>query len=208
MRTAISFQHGYSAFRRLLFLSLAALGVIVVFGACSQDGSQVEELRASVDSLEDANRTLQSRVQALRDTLRYGAERPPGERGTKLEPAVFFPSGSAWLTDRGKETLDEHASAIESRYSNREFRIQGYTDSVPIGDSLSRIYPSNWYLSAQRAAAVAHYLDEVHDLQVPTLEIGAYGPQAPIAPNETAEGRQQNRRVEIVIAEPRPDPGF
>jgi len=207
MRTATSFPNGYSAVRHPLFLLLAALGLMVVLGACSQGGSQAD-LQAAVDSLEQANQSLQSRVQALRDTLRYGAERPPGERGTKLEPAVFFPSGSAWLTDRGKQTLDEHARTIESRYSNREFRIQGYTDNVPIGDSLRQIYPSNWYLSAQRAAAVAHYLNDVHDLQVPTLEIGAYGPQAPIAPNETAEGRQQNRRVELVIAEPRPDPGF
>ena len=183
---------------------MAAL--VVVGMACSQGSTQ--ELQSQVDSLETANQTLQSQVQALRDTLRYGAEQPPGERGTPLEPAVYFPSGSAWLTDRSKRTLDQHAETIRSQYSNREFRIKGYTDNVPIGDSLRNIYPSNWYLSAQRSAAVAHYLNSEHGLDVPTLEIGAYGPQAPVAPNETSEGRSKNRRVEIVIAEPRPDPGF
>jgi chemotaxis protein MotB len=210
MRSPLGKPSPHSQSRRFLgpALGLAVLGIAVLLGACQQGGARVEQLASTVDSLESSNRTLQSRVQALRDTLRSGAERPPGERGTKLEPAVFFPSGSAWLTDRGKETLDGHAETIRARYGDREFRIQGYTDNVPIGDSLRQIYPSNWYLSAQRAAAVAHYLDQAHDLQVPTLEIGAFGPQSPVAPNETAEGRRQNRRVEIVIAEPRPDPGF
>jgi chemotaxis protein MotB len=192
-------------------ISVAIRGVVAVLfvmamGACQ--GQSSSQLQATVDSLQRANDRLERQVQALRDTLRYGAERPPGQRGNALEPAVYFPSGSAWLTDRGKRTLDQHAETIKAQYSNREFRIKGYTDNVPIGDSLRNIYPSNWYLSAQRSAAVAHYLNKEHNLQVPALEIGAYGPQAPVAPNETAEGRQRNRRVEIVIAEPRPDPGF
>lgn len=182
------------------------VAVLVVAGTACNQGSP--PLQQQVDSLEAANQRLQSQVQSLRDTLRYGAEQPPGERGTTLEPVVYFPSGSAWLTDRGKQTLDQHAETIQSQYSTREFRIKGYTDNVPIGDSLRNIYPSNWYLSAQRSAAVAHYLNAEHGLDVPTLEIGAYGPQAPVAPNETPQGRSKNRRVEIVIAEPRPDPGF
>jgi chemotaxis protein MotB len=193
---------------RVATLGLAAAFVLALGTACSQSSQQAQQMQQTIDSLKAANQNLEGRVKALRDTLRYGAERPPGERGTKLEPAVYFPSGSAWLTDRGKRTLDEHARTIKQQYSDREFRIKGYTDSVPIGDSLSNIYPSNWYLSAQRSAAVAHYLDSEHDVQVPTLEIGAYGPQAPVAPNETPQGRSKNRRVEIVIAEPRPDPGF
>jgi chemotaxis protein MotB len=192
-------------YRSLLALSLA---VLLTLGLLGCDDGASGQLQGTVDSLSAANDDLQRTVQRLRDSLRAGVENPPGERGTRLEPIVYFPSGSAWLTDRGKQNLDDLASQLQQRYSDREFRIKGYTDSVPIGDSLSNIYPSNWYLSAQRAAAVAHYLNTEHGLQTPTLEIGAYGPQVPVASNDTREGRQRNRRVEIVVAEPRPDPGF
>ena len=192
-------------YRSFLALSLAVLLTIGLLGC--DDGAS-GQLQGTVDSLSAANDNLQRTVQRLRDSLRAGVENPPGERGTRLDPVVYFPSGSAWLTDRGKQNLDDLASQLQQRYSDREFRIKGYTDSVPIGDSLSNIYPSNWYLSAQRAAAVAHYLNTEHGLQTPTLEIGAYGPQVPVASNDTREGRQRNRRVEIVVAEPRPDPGF
>jgi len=179
--------------------------IVLLLAACGGGGADVQ---ARVDSLTTANGDLNRELQQLRDSVRAGMETPPGERGTTLEPVVYFPSGSAWLTDQGKANIDDLASTIQQRYADRAFRIKGYTDSVPIGDSLRQIYPSNWYLSAQRAAAVAHYLNTEHGIQTPTLEIGAYGPQVPVASNDTREGRQQNRRVEIVVDEPRPDPGF
>jgi len=194
-----------STTRSILLLGIAGI-LSVSLAACG--GDEVSSLRSQVDSLTTVNDDLETTVDRLRDSIRAGVERPPGERGTTLEPFVYFPSGSAWLTDRGKRAIDDLARTINQQYSGRAFRIKGYTDSVPIGDSLRRIYPSNWYLSAQRAAAVAHYLNTEHGIQTPTLEIGAYGPQVPVASNETREGRQRNRRVEIVVDEPRPDPGF
>jgi len=188
-----------------LAASLCVTAWIVLSLAACGGGA---DLQARVDSLTTANGDLNRELQRLRDSVQAGIEMPPGERGTTLEPVVYFPSGSAWLTDQGKANIDDLASTIQQRYADRAFRIKGYTDSVPIGDSLRQIYPSNWYLSAQRAAAVAHYLNTEHGIQTPTLEIGAYGPQVPVASNDTREGRQQNRRVEIVVDEPRPDPGF
>lgn len=180
----------------VLFATLCGFGLLVTVG-CQQGQQQ----KARIDSLQTANQELQQEVGVLRDTIQ-NRRRSGRETGTKLTPPVFFPSGSAWLTDRAKDVLDDHAATIKQRYENRDFRIKGYTDDVPIGDSLKTIYPDNWYLSAQRAAAVAHYLDAEHQIRTRTLEIGAYGPQRAIASNTTAQGRQQNRRVEIVIDEP------
>jgi len=188
-----------------LAASLCVTAWIVLSLAACGGGADLQD---RVDSLTTANGDLNRELQQLRDSVQAGMETPPGERGTTLEPVVYFPSGSAWLTDQGKANIDDLASTIQQRYADRAFRIKGYTDSVPIGDSLRQIYPSNWYLSAQRAAAVAHYLNTEHGIQTPTLEIGAYGPQVPVASNDTREGRQQNRRVAIVVDEPRPDPGF
>ena len=174
-------------------LAVLAFVVPLVLLGCQGGGS--DALQGRVDSLQAANQTLERRVQALQDSLR----RATGGQETTLDPPVYFPSGSAWLFNDAKTRLDEYAETLQQQYPDAEFRIQGYTDSVPIGPTLQDTYPSNWYLSAQRAAAVAHYLDTEHGVRTQTLEIEAFGPMSPVAPNETSEGRRQNRRVEIVV---------
>lgn len=175
---------------RTILPSLLAL--VLLFGCQSEEQSA---LQTRIDSLEAVNQNLERNTRALRDSL----QRVGSTGGTTLTPPVFFPSGSAWLFDEAKRRLDQHAQTLEQQYPNADFRIKGYTDNVPIGPSLQDTYPSNWYLSAQRAAAVAHYLDKEHDVQTQTLEIEAFGPRSPVAPNETPDGRRQNRRVEIVV---------
>lgn len=181
--------------------SLALLSGLLLLTGCN-GGDQTATLQTRLDSLTAANQQLQRDLEAAEAKA---ADAAPPQR--VLSPAIYFPSGSAWLTDRGKQALDSLATVIQEQYADRDFHIRGYTDSVPIGAWLSEIYPSNWYLSAQRAAAVAHYLDQEHQIRTQTLEIGAYGPQNPAAPNETAQGRQQNRRVVLVVDDPQPDPG-
>jgi chemotaxis protein MotB len=165
-------------------------------------GTDPEPLQARIDSLETVNQDLRAQIAQMQP-----AEAQRGPAGQTLQPAIRFPSGSAWLTTRARRSLDSLASVLQRDYPDREFRIRGFTDSMPIGPSLQDVYPSNWYLSAQRAAAVAHYLDQNYDLRRPRLEIGAFGPQNPVASNDTPEGRRQNRRVEIVVDERPPEPG-
>jgi len=167
------------------------LGLLVV--GCQ--GGQNEALQKKIDSLETANQDLQQR---LNEAPRGSFSSEPSN-STTLTPPVYFPSGSAWLFNDAESKLDQHAETLKEKYPNAAFRIKGYTDSVPIGPSLKDTYPSNWYLSAQRAAAVAHYLDKEHGVRTQTLEIEAFGPKKPAAPNESAEGRRKNRRVEIVV---------
>lgn len=178
---------------------LGILLSVLLLAACGRS-AESERLQSRIDSLERANQRLRAQLKQGRTSHSETA----GPQGRVLEPPLYFPSGSAWLPDRARRTLDSLATVIKERYANRDFRIQGYTDSVPIGPRLKKVYPSNWYLSAQRAAAVAHYLDQQHQIQTHTLAIGAYGPQEPAASNETFQGRQQNRRVEIVVEAPRP----
>ena len=171
-----------------LLLAIALVG-------CQQgnQGTGQQALQGQVDSLQAANQDLTRQVQALRDSIRAR------EEGTTLRPPIYFPSGSAWIPDRGRQQLDAHAATIRDEYPNAGFRIQGYTDPVPIGPSLQDTYPSNWYLSAQRAAAVAHYLDTNHDIRTESLEIEAFGPRTTVGPDETAKRRREDRRVEIVV---------
>jgi chemotaxis protein MotB len=165
----------------------------VVLVGCQQgnQGAGQQELRGRVDSFQTVNQDLKRQVQALRDSMR--------DEGTTLQPPIYFPPGSAWIPDRGRQRLDEHAATIEDESPNAGFRIQGYTDPVPIGPSLRETYPSNWYLSAQRAAAVAHYLDANHGIRTESLEIEAFGPRTTVGPDETPERRREDRRVGIVV---------
>jgi chemotaxis protein MotB len=175
-----------------VFFSLF-LSVVVLVGCQGDPGSNPEAGQGQIDSLQTVVQNLERQVQTLRDSLRGQAG------GTTLTPPVYFSSGSAWLLHDVESKLDEHAQALEQKYSDADFRVQGYTDPVPIGDSLRDTYPSNWYLAAQRAAAVAHYLDKEHDVRSKSLKIEAYGPPQSAAPDETPEQRAKQRRVEIVV---------
>jgi len=66
------------------------------------------------------------------------------------------------------------------------------------GFSRGRSQPSNWYLAAQRAAAVAHYLDQYHDMQSQGLKIEAFGPP-PVEAQGVPRRRPEKRRVEILV---------
>lgn len=179
--------------------TVALLLLVCVALAGCQRGDDALQDRA--DSLQSANEELRQQVQELQNDASDSQSRPAptGAEGTTLTPPIYFPSGSAWLFNDAKRKLDEHATSLKQKYPETAFRIKGYTDSVPIGPDLKETYPSNWYLSAQRAAAVAHYLDKEHNVQTQTLEIEAFGPKSPAASNETPEGRKKNRRVEIVV---------
>ena len=181
----------YFSAMRLPFSLL--LSVAVLAGCQGNTQESAQNLQNQVDSLETANEELTQQVRTLRDSLRVQ------EEGTVLSPPVYFPSGSAWIPDRGRRQLGEHAATIKEKYPDAGFRVQGYTDPVPIGPSLKDTYPSNWYLSARRAAAVAHYLDKNHGIRTEGLEIEAFGPRTPVGADETPERRREDRRVEIVV---------
>ncbi|PIQ87934.1 MAG: hypothetical protein COV73_01520 [Candidatus Omnitrophica bacterium CG11_big_fil_rev_8_21_14_0_20_43_6] len=74
--------------------------------------------------------------------------------------------------------------------------MEGHTDNVPISKSG---WKSNWELSTARALSVLHYLAGEQGVSPERLSAIGYGEYRPLASNETADGRKQNRRVEIVI---------
>lgn len=177
-----------------VFFSLL-FSVVVLVGCQGNQRDTQEARQGQVDSLQAVVQNLERQVQTLRDSLRGQAA------GTSLTPPVFFQSGSAWLFNDARSKLDEHAQTLKQEYSGADFRVQGYTDPVPIGNSLRDTYPSNWYLAAQRAAAVAHYLDKQHDVRSKSLKIEAYGPSQSMGAEETPERQAKQRRVEIVVEE-------
>jgi chemotaxis protein MotB len=110
---------------------------------------------------------------------------------------IFFDSGHATLKSSGKEVLKKVGEALKS-YDNKLIRVAGYTDNVPIAKSMQNVYPSNWELSVARATNVVRYLQEVGVPPEHMIASGR-GEYDPIAPNDTPEGRQKNRRIEIML---------
>jgi chemotaxis protein MotB len=83
--------------------------------------------------------------------------------------------------------------------TDKQIRIEGYTDSVPISGALQSKFPSNWELSTRRATTVLRYLQDSAGIDGKYLSAVGYGPHRPVAANDTEQGRSENRRIEIVL---------
>ncbi len=110
---------------------------------------------------------------------------------------AFFRSGSADLTIQAEKTLNKIGGLIKSKFNRHMIRVEGHTDAIPIGRG--SIYPSNWELSGARAASVARFLISGHKIEGNLFTIIGYADTRPLDTNKTSEGREKNRRVEIVV---------
>jgi len=106
---------------------------------------------------------------------------------------VLFASGSAVLAPAAREAILQLATVL--RELPNELRIEGHTDDVPIA---SAMFPSNWELSAGRAASVIRLLEE-RGVDPRRMAAIGFGEKRPITDNQTPAGRAANRRVVLVI---------
>jgi len=108
-----------------------------------------------------------------------------------LVPDVLFETASARLTSAARERL-ARVSGILAAQPDLHIAIEGHTDSV--GDD-----ERNQRLSERRAQEVFAYLVQ-QKIPPASMDVAAFGETRPIAPNDTPPGRQQNRRVELVVS--------
>jgi len=149
-------------------------------------------------------RQLLAKFRSLIDAGKLKVRIVEGRMVVVLASDVLFPSGSATLSKDGKAAVAEVAGLLAS-IPRRQFQVEGHTDNVPISTAQ---YPSNWELAAARALHVVKTMREA-GMPEPRISAASFGDSKPAATNETAEGRAQNRRIEITIV---PDlstlPGF
>ena len=149
-------------------------------------GRAMRELRALASAIETAMATLiEEKLIMVRRNEQW--------LEVEIRTDILFPSGVADIAPSAQAVLDELA-AIFSRFNN-SIRVEGYTDDRPIN---TVVFPSNWELSAARAASVVRRFAE-HGVAPDRLGIIGWGEQRPAASNDSAEGRNQNRRVLIVV---------
>jgi len=171
---------------------------------------QLESVNTSRDELSAQLAVTEVRVAELRGTYNrligeLEAEVASGQieiqqlvGGIRLAVSdeLLFPSGSAQLESGGRDVLIRVAKQIGDEQAI--VAVEGHTDNVRIGPSLRKRYTSNWELAAARAAGVVRLLNE-QGLVGERLRAVSRGPFAPIASNDTLEGRARNRRTEIIL---------
>lgn len=111
----------------------------------------------------------------------------------EIQDNVLYESSEADLTESGKVILSRLVPLLKD--SVGIIMIEGHTDDKPINTAR---FPSNWELGASRATSVLHFLVS-EQLEKQRLRAVSYGDTQPIADNTTPEGREKNRRVNIVI---------
>jgi len=119
-----------------------------------------------------------------------------------LMKQLRFESGEAAITSEGHQVLDELITYLKSTAGDQLIRVEGHADNMEIGPSLRSRYQTNWDLSKARAGGVLRYLLEKGGIDSAKLSSVGYGDTKPIAGNATEEGRQKNRRVDIVLYSP------
>ncbi len=107
---------------------------------------------------------------------------------------VLFPSGSASLSDEGAAAVQEITDLL-ARRRNREFQVQGHTDTDPITTAQ---FPDNWYLGAARAITVVEFMID-HGMADSQISAASFGDRQPVAPNDSEAAKAANRRIEIVL---------
>jgi chemotaxis protein MotB len=166
-------------------VALAALGLAacVSQSAYDEQASQLEQAQAQVAA-------QQAKIARM-------------EAGSKWVMAgdLLFPQGGYQLSAAGQAALSQHAAQLKSA-QNVKIVVYGFTDNAPVGPALQRVgIADNLDLSSRRAATVVAFLAS-KGVNPNILSAKGFGATRPVAPNETAQGRAQNRRIEIVLEGP------
>lgn len=112
-----------------------------------------------------------------------------------LQESLLFPSGSAVVNPKGKQALGTLAQVLNVN-PDINVVVEGHTDSIPIHGK----YEDNWALSVARATAIARVLIDSYNVDPTRITASGRSKFDPVDANDTPEGRQRNRRTEIILA--------
>jgi len=167
----------------------------------SKKKSVIELQEQVIQLLDDTKKTIET---SLKDQI-AAQEVEVIEAGNQLKvifvDKILFDSGSAEINPKGKELLRVLAKSLKDN-QNQDIVIDGHTDNIALTAYLMKRFPSNWELSTARASAVAHFFQEEGGIEPRRLSARGYSFYRPVAPNDSEEGRRQNRRIEIVLGPP------
>ena len=152
---------------------------------------------AEAQSLQDAQSAIQNALNP--EIQKHEVTMTMRREGlvVSLKEMGFFDSGSASIRPDSLDAISRLAEVLRQRQEN--LRVEGHTDNIPIHNSH---FASNWELSTSRATEMIRVLMTQFDLPAGRLSAAGYAEFHPVASNETAAGRAQNRRLDVVILAP------
>jgi chemotaxis protein MotB len=153
---------------------------------------QIKQMKSTYDTLVS---DLKDQIQKQEVTIKEFQE----SLSLNFVDRILFEFGKADLTPEGEKVLKKVGEAL-TNIKGKKIRITGHTDNVPIRPDFKYKFPSNWELSAARAASVVRYFQEKIGLDPKEMEAVGRSFYQPEASNDTQEGRARNRRVEIFVA--------
>ncbi|HET8880788.1 MAG TPA: flagellar motor protein MotD [Solimonas sp.] len=159
--------------------------------------SQGELAKVAADGPPEALKKMSDAVRAaMKDLIRENlvtVRRHEHWLEIEIRTDILFASGVAQVSPGAEPVLRQLADILKP-FPN-PLRIEGYTDDVPIATAR---FPSNWELSAARAASVVHLFMET-GVEPTRMSVAGFGEYRPVADNASADGRNRNRRVVIVV---------
>lgn len=156
-----------------------------------------DDLRRSQEVAEKRAAQFRQLLARFREMISEGKLKVQIRKGrmlVKLSDEILFDPGRTDIKAQGQEALRQ-VTEILREIPDRHFQVAGHTDNVPIR---TRRFGSNWELSAARALRVVAFMVE-SGMDASRLSACGYADQDPVGPNDSEEGRAQNRRIEIVL---------
>ena len=153
--------------------------------------SSAAEIQADLETM---RRDLQQRLSAQIARRIVAVQLSHDGLVISLREAGFFDSGTAIPRPETTGALRQIAESL--RGTPYDLRVEGHTDNVPIHNSA---FDSNWELSSARATRIARLLLQMHAVPAEQISVAGYAEYHPIATNDTAQGRAENRRVDLVV---------
>jgi len=165
----------------------------VLLSACVSQ-SKYDELQAQYQQVQQQNSALSAQVAADKTQIC----RLQGAIKYTVNSDLLFPSGGWQMNDRGKQIIANLAAKLAPTQQNK-ILVSGYTDNAPVGRALHREgITSNQILSQKRAENVMEFLLS-QGVKPDLISARGLGDADPVAPNDTPQGRAQNRRVELSV---------
>ncbi|WP_159799887.1 OmpA family protein [Flavobacterium sp. MK4S-17] len=168
--------------------------------------SELQNRSQRVDELEGMIAAQEANLKRLKETLSRAlnsfegkgltVEQKNGKVYVSMENKLLFGSGSWTVGTEGKKAVSEVAKVLADN-PDIAVLIEGHTDNVPYNGSGQ--IANNWDLSTKRATAIVNIIRENKGVDPKNLTAAGRGEYAPVATNETAEGKSKNRRIEIIL---------
>jgi chemotaxis protein MotB len=167
------------------------------------DGEDAQDSDAGVpEQFEQTEADAQRLVEALKQEVEEGMIQIETQNASiviRIREKGSFPSGTAHFDPTFLQVLTKLRNSMQGVEGT--IAVAGHPDDIPIKTSL---YRSNWDLSSARAVSVVHALLEEGSLDAARFVVEGHGDAHPLVPNDTAQNRAQNRRVEITIRQDQP----